>query len=222
MNTLKNIGALATSIALASSISMGMTQSAMASEPFIGEIKMVGFNFPPRGYAFTDGQILSISENTALFSLLGTTFGGDGRSTFGLPDLRSRVAVHPGTGAGLSTYQWGEEFGIERVTLTANQMPSHSHTASTNVTSITATLNGTNARGDSATPEANALASKSRTNIYSSTAPDVAMHTGSITATAEATTTVNNEGGSQGHENRMPLLGIYHIIALQGLYPSRN
>lgn len=222
MKTLKNIGTLATSLALASSISMLISTSAMASEPFIGEIKMVGFNFAPRGFAFTDGQLLQISQNSALFSLLGTTYGGNGRTTFGLPDLRGRVAVHPGNGPGLSFYSLGQRGGLESVTLNTTQIPSHGHNATTEVTSVTATLNGTNSSGDSATPEANSLASKSRTNIYSSAVPDVAMHAESITATAEATTTVVNAGGNQSHENRMPYLGIYHVIALQGIFPSRS
>lgn len=216
----KQLGALSSALVLLAG--MSVSQSAVASEPFIGEIKMVGFNFAPRGYLFCDGQLLQISRYTALFSLLGTTFGGDGRSSFGLPDLRGRVAVHPGNGPGLSSYRWGQRGGVENVTLTTAQMPSHNHTATTTVTDVTATLRGTDAGGDSATPSGNSLASKRRTDIYSANAPDVDLHADSITATATATTTVDNNGNSQAHENLAPYLGVYHVIALQGIFPHRS
>ncbi|KXI30491.1 phage tail protein [Paraglaciecola hydrolytica] len=201
---------------------MGVSQPVFASEPFLGQIQMVGFGFAPRGWAICDGQLLSIAQNTALFSLLGTTYGGNGQTTFALPDLRGRVAIQPGNGPGLSSYSWGQRGGVEHVTLTANQMPSHTHAATSTVSSISATLHGTDAAGDSATPSANSLASKSRTNIYSSNAPDVDLHADSISVEATVGTTLTNTGGSQSHENRMPYLAIYHVIALQGIYPSRN
>jgi len=201
--SLRPIGTLASSVALVAGLSV--SQSAIASEPFIGQIQMVGFNFAPRGWALCDGQILSISQHTALFSLLGTTYGGDGRSTFALPDLRGRVAIHPGTGPGLSNYRWGQRGGTETVTLTTNQMPSHSHSA---------VLRGKDDRGDATTPTDNSLASKSRTKIYSSEAPDVDLQAGSVT--------IGNNGGGQAHENRMPYLSVYHTIALTGIFPSRN
>ena len=100
------------------------------SEPFLAEVKIVGFNFAPRGWAQCDGQILPINQYQALFSILGTTYGGDGRTTFGLPDLRGRVAMHPGNGPGLSPRQLGQKTGTETNTLTVNQMPAHNHTAS--------------------------------------------------------------------------------------------
>ena len=99
------------------------------AEPFIGQIQIFGFNFPPRGWSFCDGQLLPIAQNTALFSLLGTTFGGDGRTTFGLPDLRGRVAIHPGTGPGLPPVTWGQRGGAASTVLTTNQMPNHNHQA---------------------------------------------------------------------------------------------
>ena len=174
---------------------------ASASEPFIGQIMMVGFNFPPRGWAFCDGQLLSITSNTALFSLLGTTYGGDGRTIFGLPDLRGRVAIHPGTGAGLRTYRWGERGGVENVTLTVNQMPQHDHVA--------LAFSG---RGDEQSPDGHVWAMKPRDDDYSSKAPNVQM-------SAQA---INYAGGNQSHPNIQPYLGIYHCIALVGIYPSRN
>ena len=174
---------------------------------------MVGFNFAPRGWAHCNGQLLPIAQHSALFSLLGTTYGGDGRTTFALPDLRGRSAVHFGTGPGLTTIRVGERGGAEFQTLTTAQMPSHSHSATTS-----ATLNGINTRGDNASPAGNALASKSRTNIYSATAPNVAMAAGSVTAS----TTINNAGGNQRFSIRDPFLGINHVIALVGLFPSRS
>jgi microcystin-dependent protein len=220
MKSLNSVRTIACSIALLAG--MGVSQPVFASDPFIGQIQMVGFNFAPRGWAFCDGQLLAISQNQALFALIGTTYGGDGRTSFGLPDLRGRVAVHPGRGPGLSNYNWGQISGVESVTLTPSQMPAHTHVATTTVSSISATLHGTNGAGDSATPEANSIASKSRTNIYSSSAPDVNLHSDSISVTATVGTTMANSGGGSFHENRMPSLAIYHVIALQGIFPSRS
>jgi len=183
------------------------------NEPFLAEIIMFGGNFNPRGWALCDGQILPISQYSALFSLLGTTYGGDGRTTFALPDLRGRSAVHPGTGPGLSPIRLGDRGGAEKYKLTVAQMPSHSHAASTS-----ATLNGINAAGNSASPGGNSLASKRRTNIYSATAPNVAMAAGSVTAS----TTVTSSGGGLSFSIRDPYLGVNHIIALEGIFPSRN
>ncbi|NQZ24317.1 MAG: phage tail protein [Colwellia sp.] len=196
-------GTFASSLALV--VSLSFSQSAIASEPFLAQITMFGGNFAPRGWALCDGQLLAISSNTALFSILGTTYGGDGRTTFGLPDLRGRVAIHPGNGPGLSPRALGARGGQEMVTLTTAEMPSHNHDVK---------LRGKDASGNSATPDGNSLATKRRTNIYSSAAPDVDMHVGSI---AE-----NYSGGSQAHNNMMPFLGVNHIIALAGIFPSRN
>ena len=205
--SVKSISALLSASALA--MGMGLSQPAQAADPFIAEIIMFGGNFAPRGWALCDGQILPISSNTALFSLLGTTYGGDGRTTFQLPDLRGRVAIHPGSGPGLSTYRLGQRGGSETVVLNANQLPSHTHTA-------TATLKGINRAGNTTLPGGNTLASKSRTNIYQTAAPDVDMQAGSVTVTVAAA------GGNQGHPNIMPYLAVNHIIALQGTFPSRN
>jgi microcystin-dependent protein len=165
---------------------------------------MFAGNFAPRGWALCDGQILPINQNQSLFSLLGTTYGGDGRTSFALPDLRGRVAVHPGSGITL-----GQKRGEERVTLTAGEMPSHSHTAS-------ATVKGTNASGNSETPGGNTWAKKSRDRDYSTNAPDVNMQAGTVEVTVNAT------GGNQAHENRPPYLVINRIIAVVGVFPSRN
>ncbi len=171
------------------------------SEPFIGEIKMFGGNFAPRGYAQCDGQLLPISQNTALFSLLGTQYGGDGRSTFGLPDLRGRAPVHQHPGPGLTSRDMGESFGSETATLQASHLPPHSHRqqASTSPASP--------AFGPSAAPGASAT-----TNFYGSGSPQVAM----------AAAAVGSTGGGQPHDNMAPFQVLNFIIALQGIFPPRN
>ncbi|MBN7816488.1 phage tail protein [Algoriphagus pacificus] len=180
-------------------------------EPFLGQIMLVGFNFAPRGWAFCDGTILPISNNTALFSLLGTTYGGDGRTTFALPDLRGRVAVGIGNGPGLTPRVWGQKFGQENHTLTTQEIPSHNHN-----------LNGNNANGTSNSPTGNVLAVNTvvpergadpvPANGFSSSAPNVAMNSSSIGAT----------GGSAPHVNIQPSIVLNYVIALQGVFPSRN
>ncbi len=173
------------------------------SEPFIGEIRMVGFNFAPRGWALCDGQLLSIAQNNALFALLGTQFGGDGRTTFGLPDLRGRAAMHAGSGPGLSLRRIGDKFGQESVTLVASQMPAHTHAAaassgSGNANSPIGRIWSKDAGVQSAT--------------YTGNAPDGTMAANAIT----------NAGGGQGHDNMPPVLVVNFVIALVGLFPSRN
>ena len=203
--SVKSIGAALGAGALL--IGTSLSQPASASFPFLGEIDTFGFNFAPRGWALCDGQLLQISQNTALFAVLGTTFGGDGRITFGLPDLRGRVAIHPGQGPGLSPIQWGQQGGAETARLTINSMPAHSHTA---------TLKGINRIGNTAVQAGHTLASKGRTNIYQTAAPDVDMHPGSVV--------IGSTGNSnpQSFSIRDPYLGIYHAIATQGQFPSRS
>lgn len=188
---------------LAVTLAAGMIWSppAQASEPFIAQIVMFGGNFAPRGWAFCDGQLLSISSNSALFSILGTTYGGDGRTTFGLPDLRGRVAMHPGNGPGLTSRRLGEKGGVEQVTLNINQIPSHTHGAK-----------AYSGQGNQQGPEGNVLAYDRRETQYSDQAPDVTMNAQAIASA----------GGSQPHTNIQPYLAINHIIAISGVYPSRN
>jgi microcystin-dependent protein len=190
------IGVVVSVVVLAS---LGTSQS-VSADPFIGEVAWVPYGFAPRGWAFCDGQLLAISSNTALFSLLGTTYGGDGRTTFAIPDLRSRVIMHEGNGPGLTSRRLGEKAGEETVTLTISQMPQHSHNQQ--ASSGTPTTNS---------PENNALASPSRTKIYADNA-DVAMHTA----------TIGTAGGGQGHNNLQPYTVLNCIIATQGVYPSRS
>lgn len=170
------------------------------AEPFIGEIKMFGGNFAPRQYALCNGQLLPISQNTALFSLLGTTYGGNGQTTFGLPDLRGRVPLHHGHGPGLSQRTLGETFGTETVTLNNAQMPMHNHAQQAS------TSPATSAAGPSGAPAAAA------TPLYGSDSPQVAM----------AAPAVSPSGGGQPHDNMAPYLTLNFIIALQGIFPSRN
>lgn len=169
------------------------------SEPFIGEIRMVGFNFAPAGWALCNGQLISIAQNTALFSLLGTNFGGDGRVTFALPDLRGRVPIHQGQGPGLSNYVMGQLSGAENVTLTQTQIPAHNHLLSCSTDDP-----------NSGSP-ANSFPAAVATPIYSSAA--------NATMAANA---ISIAGGSQPHSNLQPYLTINFCIALQGIFPSRS
>lgn len=194
---------------------------ACGSEPFIGEICLFPYNFCPRGYAETAGQIMSIAQNTALFSLLGTTFGGNGQTTFALPDLRGRTAVHNGQGPGLSPISLGEMLGSETQTLTINQMPAHSHTATTTV-SASSQLMANISNGSTDTPAGAVLARQARTNIYGAGPAATAMDASAITTTATATTTVAPAGANQPFSTRDPSLGLTYCIALEGIYPSRN
>ncbi len=176
----------------------------MSDNPFIGELMLVGFNFCPRGWADADGQILSISQNTALFSLYGTIYGGDGRTTFALPDLRGRSVIHTGTGPSLSPFPIGQKGGAETVTLNASQSPPHTHPA---------TLHAQSA-ADADAPAGNVPA-PSENDIYSSAAPDVTMRAGAVTVE-------NNTGGGQPFNIRDPFLTMRWCVALTGIYPSRN
>lgn len=173
------------------------------SEPFVGEIRMFAGNFAPRGWAFCDGQLLAVSQNDALFSLLGTIYGGDGRTTFGLPDLRGRVPIHAGNGPGLSSRALGSKGGAENETLTTNQLPSHTHDL--RVTSEVA--------DSTASPANQRPATGVGLNLYT---------TDFGTSVNLASSTIANTGGSQSHTNLMPTLCVNFIIALVGIYPSRQ
>jgi len=178
------------------------------SDPFLGEIRMTGFNFAPVGWALCNGQTLSISQYSALFALLGTTYGGNGTTTFNLPDLQGRVPIHWGTGAGLSTYVIGENGGTENVTLLYNQMPLHNHLVNVN-----------NAAGNSADPTGKFLAETSN-----GAKPPVLTQTYTNAATngTMAPTAISTAGGSVPHPNLQPFLTVNFIIALVGIFPSRS
>lgn len=172
------------------------------SNPFVGEIKMFAGSFAPRGYALCNGQLLAVSQNDALFSLLGTIYGGDGRTTFGLPDLRGRVPLHQGTGPGLSPRPIGQKAGSENVTLTSQQLASHTHT-----------LQSTQTAGSTQEPVGREIApAGGGTDVYAEDLDPVNMNAQAIA----------NKGGSQSHTNIMPFQCINFIIALVGVYPSRQ
>jgi microcystin-dependent protein len=173
------------------------------ANPFVGEIRMFGGNFPPSGWALCNGQLLSIAQNEALFNLIGTTYGGDGQSTFQLPDLRGRVPIHQGQGLGLSSYVMGQIGGAETVTLTASQMPAHSHQF---VASTSNVLD---------TPAGDVLSSPppaSGVELYAEGSPNGLLNPNSNIASGE----------SQAHSNLMPYLTTNFIISLFGIFPSQN
>jgi microcystin-dependent protein len=170
------------------------------AQPYIGEVRIFAGNFAPQGWAFCDGQLMPISENDALFTLIGTTYGGDGEVTFALPDLRGRVPIHMGQGPSGITHQIGEAAGVEQVTLTSQQIPAHNH----------AWLASTGG-GTSNTPQNNVVAAPAVTKLYRLTNPGDAL----------AATVVQPTGGSQPHENLMPYIAINYIISLFGIFPTQ-
>ena len=172
-----------------------------STDSFIGSIDMVGFNFAPKGWATCDGQLLPINQNQALFSLLGTTYGGNGVTTFALPDLRGRVPIHQGQGPGLSSYVMGQRAGEENHTLIANEIPIHNHSLAVN----------TNA-GTSDNPAGNYMASNSE---------GIKQYSNSAGSNANSAS-IGNAGGNQPHNNMPPYLCVNFVIALQGIFPSRN
>lgn len=194
-------------------------------DPFLGQIIMFAGNFAPRGWAFCDGQLLPISQYSALFSILGTIYGGDGRTTFALPDLRGRVPMHPGNGPGLSSRRLGEKGGAETNILNVTQIPSHNHSASATASgAATGVLRASSGSGDSTTPSGNVLAETAEDN-YSSAAPDVDMHANAVVINMSGlnvNVTVANTGGNQPINNMQPYLCVNFIIALQGVFPSRS
>ena len=167
------------------------------SEPYLAEIRIMGFNFAPRGYATCDGQILPINQNQSLYSLLGTTYGGDGRTSFALPDLRGRTPVHPGADG----VTLGQRTGEETHQLTIAEMPNHTHTAQ-----------ASSAVGDNPNPGTHVLAATAPSEVYHGDENRVAMRAG----------TVADAGANQGHQNMQPYNTLNFCIALQGLFPPRN
>jgi len=215
-----------------------MPGTARAQEPFLGEIRWVGFNFAPRGWATCDGQIMSIAQNTALFSLLGTTYGGNGQTTFALPDMRGRAPVHPGQGPGLSPRDLGEVGGTETVTLTLSEMPLHSHTLAGHthdIPPLPVEVRASSFGATQASPGGNVLAKATIaqgggltpiTNIYSTGLADVKLAAGAAVSaqgtTGAASGPTTTAGGNAPHQNMQPFLGVNCIIALEGIFPSRQ
>lgn len=172
------------------------------ADPFVAEIRMFGFNFAPKGWAFCDGQLLPISQNTALFSLLGTVYGGDGKSTFALPDLQGNSPMHPGQGPGLSMHDLGETGGSQTVTLLESEMPAHAHL-----------MKGVSDPGDvqAGAPD-RVLGAANPGNAYIPGNPDVTM----------AFQVIGPAGGDSPHNNMMPYLTLNFCIAMQGVFPPRG
>jgi microcystin-dependent protein len=171
------------------------------SNPYIGEIRLFGASFAPAGWALCNGALMPISQNDAMFVLIGTTFGGDGQETFALPDLQGRVPIHAGQGPGLSqNYQLGEKFGVESVTIGAQQTPIHSHP-----------MLATNDIGDATTAQGRIVAQSTSVDLY----------TQDVTDNALAASAVLPIGGSQPHENLMPYLALTFIISLFGIFPHQ-
>ena len=170
------------------------------SDPYIGEIRMFGGNFAPNGWMFCDGQLLPIAENDALFTLIGTTYGGDGQSTFALPNLQSRVPIHAGTGGDGITYQLAEQAGVESVTLTVQQIPIHTHPLLGSITTASTQLPGGN------------IPAQGAGQIYTAASSPIQI----------APQAVGPNGGSQPHENLQPYLCINFIISLFGIFPSQT
>jgi microcystin-dependent protein len=171
------------------------------ADPFVAEIRIFPFNFAPKGWAWCDGQLMPLSQNTALFSLLGTTYGGDGKSNFALPDLQGRAPMHPGQGPGLSLHDLGETGGSETVTLLESEMPAHAHT-----------FRGSNALGDAPGPTGRTVARYANAYQQNTTANLVAM----------APPALPPAGGDTPHNNLQPYLTFYFCMALQGVFPSRG
>jgi len=178
------------------STSVFSVSSAQASEPYLGQIEYYAFNFSPRGWTTCAGQILPINQNQSLYSLLGTTYGGDGRTSFALPDMRGRTPIHPN-----GSFQLGQRSGEETHSLNISEMPSHTHL-----------LQATTNNGNQTTPTGNTMAFDAPDETYSDATPNVTMHNSSIGTT----------GRGQGHNNMPPYLVINCNIAIQGLFPSRN
>lgn len=171
------------------------------ADPFVAEIRIFPFNFAPKGWAWCDGQLLPLSQNTALFSLLGTTYGGDGKSNFALPDLQGRAPMHPGQGPGLSLHDLGETGGSETVSLLESEIPAHSHT-----------LRASLLPADSPNPAGALTAAPSSDNLYAAASSLVSM----------APEALSPAGGDQPHNNLQPYLTFYFCIALQGVFPPRG
>ncbi len=189
------------------------------AEPFIGEIRVFGFDFNPRFWVKCEGQTIPVRDNQALFALLGNRFGGDGINDFGIPDLRGRKPIGYGYAPGLQPYQLGQSGGYESIPLHSSQVPTHDHPA-------TATINVaakcTNAVGDSTEPEGKIPAKSSEGDkIYAGADPDKDLKDSAIEASATVTVE-NNQGGGLAHENRSPYLAISYCMATQGVFPSRN
>lgn len=240
MKRTKKIPVLFSLTAAFAYLAISPSQASAGIDPFVGEISYVAFNFAPEGWFKCDGQILPINQYQALYALIGTSYGGNGTTTFALPDMRGRVPVHQGQHPGGSAYTLGQTGGIENTTLTVNQLPAHTHSATaTSATNssvtpgatVTSTLKAVNSDADQKTASGNALANaKGLNSAYSSAAPNVSMNTASvettlnglgITTTTNTTVNVAPTGNSQPLPLMQPYTVVNCIIAWNGVFPSR-
>ncbi|MGM8363770.1 phage tail protein [Flavobacterium sp. ARAG 55.4] len=184
----------------------------MSTEPFIGEVKIFGFNFAPKGYMLCAGQILSIAQNSALFSLLGTTYGGNGQTTFGLPDLQGRMPIGQGTGPGLPSHSMGEMAGTTSVTLLSSNLPAHIHT----MNNVSVKIKASNANADESSPQ-DGFPGLASTSLYTS-----AAQPGVYTGGTQVTGTTDITGSNIPFSIMNPYLVMNYSIAIYGIFPSRN
>ena len=191
----------------------------MSTNPYLTEIELFSFNFAPQHWAQCNGQLLPINQNQAMFSLLGTTYGGNGQTTFALPDLRGRAPLGFGQGSGLPNHPLGESAGTETTTISLSQLPQHTHVVSP--TAITATPRCKNGAGNQQTPvnTVPAIDAANAVLMYSNAAPDTSANTDALALSGSVATTPT--GSSQAHENRQPLLALTFCIALQGVFPPQ-
>ena len=190
-----------------------LAQGGSNDTPFVGQLMYIGFNYPPKGWAFCNGQLLPINQNQALFSLLGTTYGGDGRTNFALPNMQGRVPVHQGNSQ-FASYFIGQTGGSESATLSVANLPAHAHSLS-----LSAQIPASSAAATSSAPSGNALANTVHSLSYSADAPNVGM---SSTVTVSGNTATTGSAAPQAFSTMPPYLTVSCIIALQGIFPSRN
>ena len=195
----------------------------MGAEPFLGSVKIFGFNFAPRGFASCIGQQMSVNQNTALFSLLGTQYGGNGQTTFALPDLRGRAPIHYGTGGGLAEYTQGQSGGVETVTLITPQMPAHTHDFANNGSALSAVQT----KATTQAPAAGSLLARAADGGSSQTQPEIYVPAGTAGTTValgglNVAGTIASAGGGQPVSVLQPFLVLNYCIALEGIFPSRN
>jgi microcystin-dependent protein len=224
-------------------LTIGARSSVRSADPFIGEMMWVPYNFAPQGWAFCEGQLLPIAQNTALFSLLGTTFGGNGITTFALPDMRGRLPMGVGQGPGLSNYDLGQQGGAETHTLAVNELPSHAHTIGSHshtVPPLLVDLMASSADATTGAPSGNVFAAaaleagsgrgsggaQKLTNIYGGGPANVALGASGVTAADTTGAAVGGNtgvaGGSQPYQTLPPYTALHCVIALEGIFPSRS
>lgn len=229
MRTIREAFSMGTVFGVAMVLAMAMREPPQASDPYLGQIAWVPYFFAPQGWHTCDGSIMSIAQNTALFALLGTTYGGNGQTTFALPDLRGRVPISVGQGPGLSNYDLGQMGGVENTTLLTSQMPAHTHPVSAHshpIGPLQLNLMAASGKGDSLSPVGNVLATSLAGEIYTSAAATAAMgaagatfgsNTGDSTPAPSGTT-----GGGQPFSTLQPYNTLRCIIALYGVFPPQN